>query len=553
MKREYTPFAWLRVMLLAAGVGLTMGGMAQEEPAPELNGAPESVADEPRFERPQHTGEVVAIGGDATIPRGESANQVVVVRGTARIEGDVDGDVVVVLGTLTVTGRVDGNVVVVLGSAKIDGEILGDTALILSPASLGPRAVMSGDLLAVGDEPDIDPAASIARGPEIVSLGPLTRYLDWAKEYLFQGVFLLRPFPPRLGWVWIIAGLLLLFHVAIALLFPGPLRACMETLREQPARSFLVGLIACVLVGPVSLLLSFTMVATPLIWLAFFALCVFGRMAVYATAGAALGRAGKLSSMDHPVPALVLGSLLFYVSYMVPLIGFPIFWLVIPWGVGAVMLRLFEAMRRERRPSGNGGRTVPSYGSLAAASGLSSGTPGPATHALAEGTETARPSPAGEVPADAGFTAPPASPPPPLSSPPVVPIAPIDLGAAPRVGFWPRFGAVVIDLIVIGFVNLITFEQFKSFWLLVGAYHLVMWGWKATTLGGAVLGLRLIRLDGRPVDWATAAVRVLGSVVSLLPLGLGFFWVAWDDQMQSWHDRIAGTTIVKTERRMALV
>jgi uncharacterized RDD family membrane protein YckC len=121
------------------------------------------------------------------------------------------------------------------------------------------------------------------------------------------------------------------------------------------------------------------------------------------------------------------------------------------------------------------------------------------------------------------------------------------------VGFWPRLAATLIDLIVIGFVNALTFETLKSFWLLVGVYHLLMWSWKGTTLGGAILGLRLIRLDGRTLDWQTAAVRVLGSLVSLLPLGLGFFWVAWDDQYQSWHDRIAGTTIVKTDRRMALV
>ena len=68
-----------------------------------------------------------------------------------------------------------------------------------------------------------------------------------------------------------------------------------------------------------------------------------------------------------------------------------------------------------------------------------------------------------------------------------------------------------------------------------------------------MLNLRLVRLDGRPLDWQTAVVRVLGAVVSLVPLGLGFFWASWDTEFQAWHDRIAGTTVVKPERRVSLV
>jgi len=124
---------------------------------------------------------------------------------------------------------------------------------------------------------------------------------------------------------------------------------------------------------------------------------------------------------------------------------------------------------------------------------------------------------------------------------------------APRVGFLPRFGAALIDIVVVAFVNGFTFGEVKSFWVLLAVYHLVLWAWKGSTLGGSILGLRLIRLDGRPVDWATAAVRVLGSIVSLIPFGLGFFWASWDDHAQSWHDRIAGTTIVKADRQAALV
>jgi uncharacterized RDD family membrane protein YckC len=128
----------------------------------------------------------------------------------------------------------------------------------------------------------------------------------------------------------------------------------------------------------------------------------------------------------------------------------------------------------------------------------------------------------------------------------------MELAAAARVGFWPRFGATLLDLMVVGFINLMTFGETNSFWIYLALYHVAFWTWKGTTLGGSILGLKLVRLDGRPVDLSTAIVRALGSIVSLLPLGLGFLWVAWDDEVQSWHDRIAGTTMVRAPRRAAL-
>jgi uncharacterized RDD family membrane protein YckC len=48
-------------------------------------------------------------------------------------------------------------------------------------------------------------------------------------------------------------------------------------------------------------------------------------------------------------------------------------------------------------------------------------------------------------------------------------------------------------------------------------------------------------------------VRALGCFVSLAIAGLGFIWIAFDDQKQSWHDKFAGTVVVQTERQESLV
>jgi len=44
-------------------------------------------------------------------------------------------------------------------------------------------------------------------------------------------------------------------------------------------------------------------------------------------------------------------------------------------------------------------------------------------------------------------------------------------------------------------------------------------------------------------------LRYLGYVVATLPLLLGFFWVAWDPRCQGWHDKIAGTVVIRLPQR----
>ncbi|NIQ01339.1 MAG: hypothetical protein GWM98_13825 [Nitrospinaceae bacterium] len=67
------------------------------------------------------------------------------------------------------------------------------------------------------------------------------------------------------------------------------------------------------------------------------------------------------------------------------------------------------------------------------------------------------------------------------------------------------------------------------------------------TPGKRMFGLRVIREDGGPVDWATASVRYcFGYPVSLLPLGLGFYWALPDPDNQTWHDKVARTLVVET-------
>jgi uncharacterized RDD family membrane protein YckC len=132
----------------------------------------------------------------------------------------------------------------------------------------------------------------------------------------------------------------------------------------------------------------------------------------------------------------------------------------------------------------------------------------------------------------------------------------ISSATLPRAGFWIRLAAVVLDAILIGmmcgFLSSI-WSGFGVFPFWFAAYCVAMWATKATTIGGIICSLKVVRLDDRPIDWGVAVVRGLGGFLSLFVAGLGFIWVAFDDEKQSWHDKIAGTTIVRVPKGTALL
>jgi uncharacterized RDD family membrane protein YckC len=62
-----------------------------------------------------------------------------------------------------------------------------------------------------------------------------------------------------------------------------------------------------------------------------------------------------------------------------------------------------------------------------------------------------------------------------------------------------------------------------------------------------------VRQDGQPLSFLTAFVRILAALFSACVLFLGFFWIGWDRDKQGWHDKIAGTVVVRLPRAVSLV
>lgn len=60
------------------------------------------------------------------------------------------------------------------------------------------------------------------------------------------------------------------------------------------------------------------------------------------------------------------------------------------------------------------------------------------------------------------------------------------------------------------------------------------------------MGIRVVSRGGQPVSVGMAFVRALMKIVSEVVLLLGYLWMLWDPNKQTWHDKVAGTYVVKS-------
>ena len=75
-------------------------------------------------------------------------------------------------------------------------------------------------------------------------------------------------------------------------------------------------------------------------------------------------------------------------------------------------------------------------------------------------------------------------------------------------------------------------------------YFAYQWTLGGKTIGMAVLGIRVVRMDGTPIGWRQAVVRTLALPLSFLVLGLGFLGILTNRDRYALHDRIARTAVV---------
>jgi uncharacterized RDD family membrane protein YckC len=583
MKTKQT---WFVLLTVATGLWLAPLTTAQETnaaadaemsaPTNNLAGAPAAAATNEAAANQEEDGggqpqPIVMFGQNVELKAGDSAEVVVVIGGSAKIHGKVREAVVTIGGSSEVDGEVGEAVVAIMGNVhlKPGAKINEDAVVVMGTLTVDPGVKIGGDAVSVGGKFNVADRAKIHGQKVNVGLPiPFLNCGDWLGKWLRYCVLEFRPLAPQVGFVWIIAGVFFLLYLFVAAIFPRPVQACMDNLNQRPATTFLMGLLTKLLVPLVVVILAITvigLIVVPFLMAALFFGAVVGKVAVLEWLGLKLGRhLGK--GFEKPLVAFLIGTILLTLLYMVPILGLLTYTIFSIWGLGCAVTAAFSRTRREmpEKPTA----PPPTSGSPPVMAAMAAAVPAPTASApgippaivpgpAAGATETPGASAAGNPPPvmpQAQTVA--GTPPAPLPS-----ISPVL--SCPRAGFWERMGAAFLDMVAVGFITgfahgslgyLLRFLNGPPVFFIVAlAYFAGLWAWKGTTLGGIVLKLHVVRHDGGPLTFLVALVRGLAAAFSAVVFFLGFFWIGWDREKQGWHDKIAGTVVVRLPRSTPLV
>jgi uncharacterized RDD family membrane protein YckC len=499
----------------------------------------------------------VAVGSDNHIAAFEKApHDAVAVMGSLTVDGEVGHDSVAVFGSNILNGSTGHDDVAVMGDVAVNGKVGHDVVSVFGDVTLGPNARVEHDVVSVGGTVHKDPGAFV--GGKIVQPGPFAHFRlmqNGASWMRCPGSWSILPFGVHIGLLLALHVVFLIFYTLLALVFPRGVKRCGDVLVERPGLTLLTGLLAIVALPVLFLVLLITIIGIPVALLALpvavACLFFFGKAGVY-------GLIGRKLTGDrlHPAVSVLVGGALVLVLCWVPFFGLIVSAILTLLGFACATTALFLAIQRPAaaKPTVPPPAPAPAPGPAATPPSVPSETP-PAPFP----TEIVPPVP----------MQPPESPPPspqPMLAPKGQTTPHASFIGLPRAGFWVRVWALLIDLILVGVVTApfrhvmhisqfggdVTFDS-PSMLPLLALYGALMWKLRGTTVGGIIFGLKVVRLDDRPIDWATAIVRALGCFLSLIVCGLGFLWVAFDQDRQSWHDKIAGTVVVRVPKGVSLV
>ena len=442
--------------------------------------------------RHRHDDSLFNLGSNSELRAGEEAGSVVAIFGSSTSAG-VANDVGAIFGNARVTGPVKESVFAIFGNVYIDGPVGEDVIAVFGNVELGPHADVRGDVSAVLGSVTRDPAALV--GGDVTRVGGSVGGFGWLHPWIEHCLLYGRPLAlaSGIGWAWSLALGFLALYVCLALLFPGSVSRCVATLETAPGMSLVAALLT-LLLTPIALgLLFITMIgigAIPFLLFGLFCMGSFGKVVMLAWLGRrCVGGRGPGAAI-HSALAVTIGGIVVLALYLVPVLGFIVYKVLGILGLGVVAYTLVLASRANRAPA--------------------AGAPG--------GTFTPPPAPA------AGSA------------------------ALPRAGFWIRMAALLIDALLVGILLGVVHRHGDFFLVVLAIYGAAMWKLRGSTVGGIVFDLQVVRLDDRPIGWETAIVRALGCFLSLVVVGLGFFWIAFDHGKQAWHDKIAGTIVVRVPK-----
>jgi uncharacterized RDD family membrane protein YckC len=136
-------------------------------------------------------------------------------------------------------------------------------------------------------------------------------------------------------------------------------------------------------------------------------------------------------------------------------------------------------------------------------------------------------------------------------------------------GFWIRTGAAIIDTILtlIIIAPILTAIYGAKYWdpdsdnifsfqggwdiffseIFPAMVIIALWVYKSATPGKMATKLTIVDAEtGAKPSTGQFLIRYLGYYIATIPLFLGILWVAFDKRKQGWHDKLAGTVVIKS-------
>lgn len=268
---------------------------------------------------------IVRIGSDVTIEAGQKVRNVVVIGGQITVSGGVDNNVVAVGGSVVLTK-----------TANVGGSIL----------SLGGIIVSARDSQIGGTMTEINSSNLLEALATALSE-------EWE------------------GWSWIFAVIslsiflvILVLALLIVALLPKPVHIVAEAIGENTFKVTLCGLLGLVLIAPLALLLTISVVGIALIPLEVIVV-VCSILLGFIAVGQLIGRK-VLAILKRPNPSMIRetfwGLIILWLIGWIPYIGWMVKAVAIVLGLGAVLITRFGTYQgwktvlcRPAAPSGEGG------------------------------------------------------------------------------------------------------------------------------------------------------------------------------------------------------
>jgi uncharacterized RDD family membrane protein YckC len=128
-----------------------------------------------------------------------------------------------------------------------------------------------------------------------------------------------------------------------------------------------------------------------------------------------------------------------------------------------------------------------------------------------------------------------------------------------KAGFVPRLISTFIDGIVMSIVFGIasavggmmgdsgTIIALLLMLVVAFGYYPYFWASSGQTPGKKIMGIKVVKKEGGLVSFGGGILRMVGYLVDSIVFGLpiGFLWAFFDKDQQCWHDKMAGTIVVK--------